>query len=243
MFKMENMVTVAADSAPIQITSAISGDQDEYMLALVNPAPEGGTVAYIVNSAADANVTALEVPPQHSVIAGPFAELPFLYAARAQNISVSVGGSTESGNPFKYEKTALASGTSLGHKVFTQTFTAADFTAVAVTQEINCTGFPANVQVDFAYLELDTCFSGGGASSATIQIGDAGDPNGLMTAKSVFTGVPTTLPIFADGAERSPHAEAAFVPSVTLTSDVNVSTVTAGQCIVHIIYTEMPLDD
>jgi hypothetical protein len=242
MPSLEARQTFAADTTPIEITSAI-GVQKEYWIACHNPEAAGGYTAYIVASAADANATALDIPPQYHTITGPFEELPFLYCGAAKNIYVTIIGYDQpSGSEFSHTRHAVIDDDdAMREYEFTETFTHASFTAAAVAEEVNCTGFPANVLVSHTWIELNECFSGGAATGVALEAGDAGDPNGQFTSTSVFTGASTTTPLFAAGAETTLRFEAAFTPSVTLTADVDVVDLTAGSFTIHIVYLTMPL--
>ena len=120
-----------------------------------------------------------------------------------------------------------------------------DFTAAAaVTQEIDLHDdvtaahlarsgqagqFPANVDImRGTYIRTITDWAGGAATSATVEVGDTGDPNGLVTSTSVFTGVGAGIVRTSAAAEYDTHDEAAFIPTLTITSDVNINTLTAG---------------
>lgn len=88
--------------------------------------------------------------------------------------------------------------------------------------------FPANVIRSTPLLYLAEVCAGGTIAAATIEMGDAGDPNGLHTAVDVFTGA--TLGYLANtvlAAEYAPRFEAAFIPSITLrttTGNINAAT-------------------
>lgn len=91
--------------------------------------------------------------------------------------------------------------------------------------------FPTNVWREVAYLKPVTAFSGGNVNACTAELGDANDPNGLVTAIDVFTGssllgIETAT---AAAAEFAPRTEAAFVPTVTIrTTNGNTEDLTAG---------------
>lgn len=86
--------------------------------------------------------------------------------------------------------------------------------------------FPANVLIKNVFAYLHTTFDGGATSELTIQVGDTGDPNGLVLAKSIHedaTGV-VGWQQFGYGVELfstntlGPRPEAAFVPEALMTS-------------------------
>jgi hypothetical protein len=108
--------------------------------------------------------------------------------------------------------------------------------AAATSQEISlnaafpASAFPANMQVGEAYIKRITDFAGGSISALTVQVGDTGDPNGLLTATSVFTGVGAGYTATVAAAEYAMHPEAAFVPTLTLTATADdLDTITAGR--------------
>jgi hypothetical protein len=99
--------------------------------------------------------------------------------------------------------------------------------------------FPADVWLqEGSHIVLITDFSGGAVSACTFEFGDAGDPNGLLTASDVFTGATNDVPIFTTGAAQyALRYEAAFIPSGTLrTTTANVSALTAGELEIRIPY-------
>lgn len=102
--------------------------------------------------------------------------------------------------------------------------------------------FPANVVRRVPFLYLATPFSGGAVSAATVELGDANDPNGLHTAVNVWTGATTGyLANTVSAAEYAPRFEAAFIPSITLrTTSANVSALTAGVLWVGIKFEPVP---
>ena len=80
--------------------------------------------------------------------------------------------------------------------------------------------FPLNVQCGEAYIRRTTDFAGGSITAMTAQVGDAGDPNGLVTAVDVFTGAAATASHSGTvaAAEYAMHVELAFVPLLTLST-------------------------
>jgi hypothetical protein len=90
--------------------------------------------------------------------------------------------------------------------------------------------FPANVQRGVPMIYLSEVFAGGAVDAATVEMGDANDPNGLHTAVNVWTGA--TLGYFANtvsAAEYAPRFEAAFIPSITIrTTSGFVNALTTG---------------
>lgn len=98
--------------------------------------------------------------------------------------------------------------------------------AAAVTQEIDLNVafptlvFPENVQLGQAYLKRQVDLAGGAITAVTAEVGDTGDPNGLITALDVFTGAAATA-TYSDtiaAAEFGMHVEEAFIPTLSLVS-------------------------
>jgi len=93
--------------------------------------------------------------------------------------------------------------------------------------------FPANMRILAAEFELIEVFAGGSVSACTAEAGDAGDPNGYITALDVFTGVTVGLLADAFGAEidnENARLETALEPSITLRSTGgNTDTLTTGK--------------
>lgn len=102
--------------------------------------------------------------------------------------------------------------------------------------------FPANVMRGVPMLYLREVFAGGTVNAATVEMGDANDPNGIHTAVSVFTGA--TLGYLANtvgAAEYAPRFEAAYIPTITLrTTAGNISALTTGELWVGIKFEPVP---
>lgn len=90
-----------------------------------------------------------------------------------------------------------------------------------------------NIFVLGAVLELVEAFAGGSVSACTAELGDAGDPNGFITATDVFTGAAVGLLAPTLGVEidnENARFESAFEPTLTLTATGgNTNTLTAGK--------------
>ncbi len=113
--------------------------------------------------------------------------------------------------------------------------------AAAVTQEIDLNvafpnnTFPTNVQRGEAYIKREVDFSGGTITAINASVGDANDPNGLVTATNIFTGAGEGYFGSPAAAEYAMQPESAFVPTLTLdTTGDNVADVTAGRLVVVI---------
>jgi hypothetical protein len=102
--------------------------------------------------------------------------------------------------------------------------------------------FPANVMRGVPMIYLSEVFAGGAVDAATIEMGDANDPNGLHTAVNVWTGA--TLGYLANtvsAAEYAPRFEAAFIPTITLrTTSGFVNALTTGELWVGIAFKPVP---
>lgn len=119
--------------------------------------------------------------------------------------------------------------------------------ASATSQEIDLnvafpsTPFPTNVRRGRAYIKRVTDFTGGAVSALTVAVGDAGDPDGLLTATNVFdagAGYSET----SGAAESTPTIETGLVPTLTLaaTGD-DVDALATGELVVCIPF--VPLHD
>lgn len=94
--------------------------------------------------------------------------------------------------------------------------------------------FPANVTI-MRGASVRVRVNTAGLTTCTIQLGDAGDPNGLVTASNLHTGTADRRIITPAAAEYEEHFEAAFEPTITLTSTVDdLDAATAGQFDVRI---------
>lgn len=96
--------------------------------------------------------------------------------------------------------------------------------------------FPANVQrLPGTFLRVKTAFAGGTINAITAAIGDTGDPDGILTASSIFTGVAEIRPSTPSAAENTARTETAYAPTLSLASTAgNLSTLTAGNLIILI---------
>lgn len=117
--------------------------------------------------------------------------------------------------------------------------TGAVVTTNVATITLGSTGnwFPANVWVDGAIASVVTLFDEGGSPTITMEVGDANDPNGLMTASDLTTtGVLETTA----AAEFAQHMETAFAPIVTVTGDILFGDLTQGEVSVMVRYIPPP---
>ena len=95
--------------------------------------------------------------------------------------------------------------------------------------------FPEDVDIlPGAKARRITDFAGGAISDFDVEVGDTGDPNGLLTASDVF-GEGAGYDVTPAAAEYARHYESAFAPTLTLTSaGANINVLTAGACEVWI---------
>lgn len=97
--------------------------------------------------------------------------------------------------------------------------------------------FPTNVVRKQPLVYVRTPASGGTLSAVTIEFGDVGDPNGLLTSTSVFTGASGFLQT-TGAAEFAPRFESAFSPTVDIaTTDDNVADISAMSLVFMIAFT------
>lgn len=100
--------------------------------------------------------------------------------------------------------------------------------------------FPANVKRLGTYVLIGEGISGGSISDADIEVGDAADPNGLLTVTPAFTG---NEGLFATpaAAEYAPRIEPAFAPTLrVLTTGGNTNAITAMEINVVIRFAPLP---
>jgi len=107
------------------------------------------------------------------------------------------------------------------------------------TDAISITGFPANAIPIAAAVEVDTAFTvgGGDTTGLTLQIGDAGDPDGKLAALDLV-GVAAGWTAHAPGVEH-PSFEKAWSPEALFTAtggSTELDHVDAGALTVHIWY-------
>lgn len=123
-----------------------------------------------------------------------------------------------------------------------------DFTpAAATSQTINLheiaggLPFPENVRRlpgTFAY--VPTGLVGTSVTVANIEIGDAEDPNGLLTASSVLPAAEGYVASTLSAAENATRREAAFVPTLRVVLDQNMTALTGGEIWVYIPWEPIP---
>ena len=123
------------------------------------------------------------------------------------------------------------------------TLTIADLTAAATTQAVTLAGFPADAFPLEVQVSVNEFFTGGAITAVTLQIGDAGDPNGLMAALNVFAVTGTDdFSVGTDGVEAEygstgPARESAYAPEALFTSTTDdVDAATAGRVHIRLYY-------
>lgn len=102
--------------------------------------------------------------------------------------------------------------------------------------------FPANVfLMPGHHMVLITAFAGGTVNAATAEVGDTNDPNGLITASGIWTGVAAgTVLNTPSAAEYALRYEAAYEPNIRLlTTAGNVVALTAGELEVRINFLKL----
>ena len=144
---------------------------------------------------------------------------------------------------------ALQEMAAAGFFALKKAITTTDLTVAAVVQVITFdAAIPAAALQHGALLRLDTEFSGGGAAVAQFELGDETDDDGYVETEDIFTGAvaelkpkPTTIGAFLLG-NSSFHVDVASrTPQITVTSDVNVNTLTAGGLTAWVFYSVSPL--
>lgn len=116
------------------------------------------------------------------------------------------------------------------------TSTLTNSNAYVTTLDVNATwpnaAFPAPVERENTTVQVVTAFSG----TTTLEVGDAGDPNGLLTSTSIAaTGQKQTT----GAAERDPRVETSLAPLLTLTSTLAPSAITAGRMVLRIDFSPL----
>lgn len=119
----------------------------------------------------------------------------------------------------------------------------ADLTAAATSQAIAIgSSVPAGARILGASIRLTTPFTGGGATSCVVDIGSTGDADALIDGANVFAaavdGQASTRPL---GIAPNKVFTSATQLNATFISDVNVSALTAGACVVDVYFTVIPV--
>ena len=166
--------------------------------------------------------------------------------ADASQVAYDASGDETSGPDLQTSTSEIAlAGLVLIKKVITDT----ELVDAAVRQEFNFDDdIPAKAVVLSAWFDLAEVFNGGGASAATVEVGDGTDADGYVDGEDVFTGgtlgqrsTPVAAaPALLDG-NGFDIADGARTPTVAITSDVNVSTLTQGELTAYILYCATPL--
>lgn len=100
--------------------------------------------------------------------------------------------------------------------------------------------FPPNVMRSWAYWRHITPWAGGLITNVQVEVGDAGDTDGLVTLSTVF-GAGGSYLATAAAAEYIPRPERTFVPHLRLTITGGVpSDLTAGEGEMVIMYQLLP---
>lgn len=117
-----------------------------------------------------------------------------------------------------------------------------ELTTVGLSQVINLGAvLPANAMVLGADLAL-TPFSGGGATAVSGDIGTVGDDDAIVSTADLFAaavdGKASSMPDGIAPNKRFVSAGAQLI--ITITGDVNVSTLTAGQVVATVAFVALP---
>ena len=118
----------------------------------------------------------------------------------------------------------------------TKNVTVADLTAAATSQKIAFDeALPADAFVFGAEIDVTTPLSGGGAASATADLGEnVGDADGYIDGANVFTGAST--PVSHPRGVQIPSQGASVTPAITVAANVNVNLLTAGDITATVYY-------
>jgi len=129
-----------------------------------------------------------------------------------------------------------------GGRVFKRTLqiTHADLTAAAVSETVTdpVGAFPAGARLLGYRKQLDTEFSGGGASAVSIDAGFNGATDELDDGQDIFTGAGTGETFGAGGnaVPEQPRNLGGLTLQATITSDVNVALLAAGDLTLEVLY-------
>jgi hypothetical protein len=124
------------------------------------------------------------------------------------------------------------------HKV---ELTFADLTTAGLTQATNLIALLSGMLIERVGFRLRTNFSGGGATSLTLQLGDAGSANRFLAAQSIWGA---SSPIAAAGGQTFFAYTAAENFRVTFTSvTANLNTITAGKVDVYVKLVDLNEND
>lgn len=113
----------------------------------------------------------------------------------------------------------------------------ADLNAAALTQTIDIVGAAlTNIIPIGVAIQLVTPFTGGGAGSCAVEVGDAGSVNRFATSLSVFAT--------AGWKNSTPNSNiagfwASLIPQIKFTANVNVVLLTAGELNVTFFYRQV----
>jgi hypothetical protein len=154
-----------------------------------------------------------------------------------------------SGDNAALHKTKIRGGRSAPYimlRLYNQRVVYSDFSDADTSEalDLNATftsnAFPANVIILAAWLQLYDEFAGPSHTAVTLQLGDAGDPNGLIDATNVWTGaglgrkVGLTTEVMTQ--------ELAYVPLLQIdTTADDVADLTSGDVGVFVLLIEIPL--
>jgi hypothetical protein len=116
----------------------------------------------------------------------------------------------------------------------TQSFAWAD---LVNAHRLGASSPPINSEIWLSKVVRLDDFSGGGSAAVTVGLGDAAAPTELMATLDVFTGAKATAALsVGNGAYTLGTFEAAYLPLVLITADVNVDLLDAGALELHIVW-------
>lgn len=114
-----------------------------------------------------------------------------------------------------------------------------NLTAAATSQTFNLdSALPANARIEGVAIKLATPGSGGGATSVSAKIGSAGDDDAIVATADLFAAaIDGQCSAFSFGIAPNRHFGSSTQLTVTITSDVNVNTVSALNVTFDVGYT------
>ena len=159
-----------------------------------------------------------------------FTEIPDEYGQGGQGLGPA--GKYAHGEPTYWG--AIAELQAAGLKYMELRVTTADLTAAATSQEVPfAAALPTGAMIVGQEITVDTAFSGGVSSSCTVDVGGT-DADAIVDGADVFTGATTPK---AGTAGINPNGFlGGQTLKATITSDVNVDTLTAGDITIKVAY-------
>jgi len=160
----------------------------------------------------------------------PYTEIPSNFGSGGKGLGPA--GGTAHGEPTYVD--LLAELQAAAPLYAEKQITHADLTAAATSEAVDFdSALPAGAVILGREITVTTPFSGGGASAATVDVGGT-DTDAIVDGEDVFTGA-TTPKAGTSGINPNGFLGGQTLKA-TVTSDVNVGTLTAGDITVKVAY-------